>query len=103
MAGAPKDFSGRREEKEEKHSHEQDGVGVDSFKGIHRSQVPAWSFLHLFLHNQVRTAVRERLSHGTRRIVRMWIKAAENRVYHPTNAPASAIGGILANTRARLK
>ena len=86
MAGTPKDFSGRREEKEEKHNHEQDGAGVDLFQGVHRSQVSALSFLHLFLHNQVGTAVPERLSHGTRRLVRMWIKAAENRVYDSSDA-----------------
>src|SRR5947208_14524847 len=68
MAGAPKDFSGRR------------GKGRET---------------HLFLHNQVGTAVPERLSHGTRRLVRMWIKATENRVYHLffCQCSVSAIGG----------
>src|SRR5947208_15648511 len=81
MAGAPKDFSGRR------------GKGRET---------------HLFLHNQVGTAVPERLSHGTRRLVRMWIKAAENRVYPLflsmlRQRSVSAIGGPPSLARASLE
>ena len=77
MAGAPKDFSGGREEKEEKHDQEKKRVGEDFSHRLYRADVPGF---HLFLHNQVGASVWERSITRLSSLVSVWMLTANNKI-----------------------